>query len=118
VIVYVAGPYSSGDLEENIDLAVFAAESLVSMGHVPFVPHLMYSAWEERVSRDYEFYMTQCLGILSRCEALLRIPGISPGADREVARALELEIPVFFEVGTLAEAHSHEEVAESGLSAG
>jgi hypothetical protein len=33
--------------------------------------------------------------MLARCDALLRLPGESPGADREVKRARELWIPVY-----------------------
>lgn len=38
------------------------------------------------------------LAWLERCDALLRVPGPSAGADREVAHARERGLPTFFTV--------------------
>jgi hypothetical protein len=46
-------------------------------------------------AHEYEFWLMQDLEWLAQCNAILRLPGDSPGADREVKRAEELELIVF-----------------------
>ena len=92
--IYVAGPYSQGDMDANVNLAIAYGHNILDMGLSPFVPHLAhYMHLIKR--RDYEDWMNWDLTWLEKCDALIRIPGPSPGADREVTRAHELGIPVF-----------------------
>ena len=92
--VYVAGPYSRGDVAENVRLAVLVADDLLDAGHAPYVPHLTHF-WHLLKPREYEDWLRLDLLWLEQCEAVLRLPGESPGADREVARARELGLPVY-----------------------
>lgn len=92
--VYVAGPYSQGDTIKHLHAAVDMADDLLTDGHVPFVPHLS-ALWHLAFPRDYEEWLAWCLAWLPQCQAVLRLPGESSGADREVLRALELGIPVY-----------------------
>ena len=39
--------------------------------------------------------MTQCLRWVAVCDALVRIPGYSPGSDEEAGHATRLGIPVY-----------------------
>ena len=98
--VYVAGPYSGGDTLANIARAVFHADWLLSLGYIPFVPHLT-GFWHFYHPRKYEEWLAYDMAWLRMCDALLRIPGESPGADREVALAESLGIPVFYSVPEL-----------------
>ena len=91
--IYVAGPYSKGSVVDNVDIAIQYTSELVDMGYAPFCPHLshfvdVYSkkTWSDWMKIDLEF--------LSRCDVLIRIPGESPGADIEVATAIQSGIPV------------------------
>lgn len=93
-LVYIAGPYSS-NVEPNVHRAIDAAEVVSAQGLVPVIPHLNYF-WHLDYPHDYEFWMDQDTQLLVRCEALLRLPGYSPGADREVELAQKLGIPVFY----------------------
>ena len=93
--VYVAGPYSKGDVAVNVRNALLAAEELVKIGHVPYVPHLTHF-WHCVFPHVYEFWLEFDKEWLRRCEVLLRLPGDSSGADKEVALAHELGIPVYF----------------------
>jgi hypothetical protein len=45
---------------------------------------------------DYEAWMAYDFEWLSTCAAVLRLPGDSPGADREVDAALNAGKPVFY----------------------
>jgi hypothetical protein len=92
--VYVAGPYSTGDQVINTRNAVQMALALLGVGLVPICPHLSMLA--HLISpQPYEFWMAWDFAMLERCDALLRLPGESSGADREVARAHDLHLPIF-----------------------
>lgn len=101
-LVYVAGPITIGDRISNVELGIMAGEHLwMDCEVTPFIPHLSHY-WEDVASRadpdgDYsrERWLHYDFHILQRCDALYRIAGESVGADREVAEAKRLEIPVF-----------------------
>jgi hypothetical protein len=98
--VYVAGPYSRGDIVLNIREALFHADWLMAAGYIPFVPHLT-GFWHLCFPRAYESWLAYDMEWLRVCDALLRMSGESPGADREVAEAQRLGIPVFYSVPEL-----------------
>jgi nucleoside 2-deoxyribosyltransferase len=100
--VYVAGPLaSSGNYVENIRNAVRAAESLRGLGLVPFVPHLN-ALWNMMSPHsDYDYWLPMDLAWIDRCEAVLRLPGESKGADMETAYAERTGKPVFGSVADL-----------------
>lgn len=91
--VYVAGPYT-GDTLANTHAAIAAGNVLLDAGLWPYVPHLSHY-WHEQHPHDYEAWMALDFAWVRRCDALLRMPGTSSGADREVALATEIGIPVF-----------------------
>lgn len=91
--VYVAGPYTS-DPEACTAAAVEVGNALLDVGHAPFVPHLAHY-WETvHGARRYEDWMRIDLAWLAAADVVVRIPGESAGADREVVLAKELRIPV------------------------
>lgn len=102
--VYVAGPYTRPDPAENVRRAVHAADELDLLGCHPVVPHLSH-LHHLIAPRDYGHWLERGLEELRSCDALVRLHGESPGADREVALALALGLPVFH---TLAEDYEHE----------
>lgn len=91
--VYIAGPYTKGNVNENVREAVLAADELVALGYLPFVPHL-YHLWDLMQPHPYEHWMMLDMGWLRTCDVLLRLPGESSGADREVAEMRRLGRPV------------------------
>jgi nucleoside 2-deoxyribosyltransferase len=93
--VYVAGPITRGNYINNIRAGVLAGERLRAEGLVPFIPHLS-ALWELIAPMGYEEIMAVDFAWILRCDALLRMPGESPGAEREVAFALANGIPVFY----------------------
>ena len=92
--VYIAGPYTTGDVVINVRNAIAAGQRVVDAGHTPFVPHL-YHFWHHQIPGDYGQWMRLDLEWLESCDALLRLPGESSGADREVAHAVGRGIRVF-----------------------
>lgn len=98
--VYIAGPYTNGDVALNVRTAIEAADRVLKAGHVPFVPHLFHF-WHLLCPGPYEQWTAMDLAWLDHCDALVRLPGGSSGADAEVSRARELGIPVYFGVEAL-----------------
>jgi hypothetical protein len=103
-IVYVSGPYSEGKWGANVRNAIDAAEFIRSetSNVYPFVPHTMSALWSlVHPNLDHDDWMELDLAFVERCDALLRLPGESPGGDEEVEFARELDIPVYFDTRTL-----------------
>lgn len=91
--VYIAGPISKDPLG-GTRAAIDAASFLADIGCAPYVPHLCV-LWELSRPRKYEEWMKLGFEWLSSCDAVLRLPGESAGAEAEVAVARELGLPVF-----------------------
>lgn len=91
-IVYVAGPYTKGDVAVNVRNAIEAANRLADDGWTPFVPHLTHF-WHLVCPRPYEFWCELDNHFLQFCDLILRLPGESAGADREVKLAAQMGIP-------------------------
>ena len=104
--VYVAGPISEGDPVANCQRAIQVGFELMDLGYAPFVPHYSYFVDMDSThgAGRYEQWITIDLSYISVCHALLRLPGISKGADREVSFATGLAIPVFYTIPTLRDA--------------
>ena len=100
--VYVAGPISIGNFMENIRRGIDAAEDLRKLGFVPFCPFLD-AFWQLVHKMTYEELLDQDFAWIEVCDALVRLPGESPGADREIEFARSLGIPVFFDFRSLDE---------------
>jgi len=98
--VYVAGPYTKGDVAINVRNAFEAANKLADLGFAPFVPHWTHF-WHMMFPRPYEFWLELDNQFLPCCEAVLRLPGESNGADKEVALAGASGIPIFYSIESL-----------------
>jgi hypothetical protein len=92
--VYVAGPYSGGDTAVNVRTAIIAANQLRDRRFAPFVPHLTHF-WHLVCPRDYEDWLDLDNQFLPCCDCVLRLPGESSGADKEVELARSLGLPVY-----------------------
>jgi hypothetical protein len=102
VFVYIAGPLTLGDTTVNIRNAMLAGNAVRRMGAYPYVPH--YNAIRHFLEPCApEWWIEEDLAWLSLCDALLRLPGASVGADREVAEAERLRKPVFHSLDALRE---------------
>jgi hypothetical protein len=98
--VYLAGPYSRPDCVENTHNTIKAADRLWAAGLVPYVPHLSL-AYHLVSPKPYADWLAYDLHWVAACDALLRLPGESAGADGEVRHAEELGIPVFLDESEL-----------------
>jgi hypothetical protein len=107
LFVLIAGPYQSGTNGDPERIAANRARlesfalPIYARGHLPMVGEwlalpIIHAAGGrvigDEVFNAYQYPVAQRL--LARCDAVLRIPGESRGADLDVARARELGLPV------------------------
>lgn len=100
--IYVAGPYTLGIPEENVRTAITAGEAIFSLGCLPYIPHLNHS-WHLCYPHSHAEWLAMDLEWLRLCQAVYRLPGLSQGADEEVAIARTLGLPVFTTMEDLAQ---------------
>lgn len=114
--IYLAGPVSRGPLVHNVNQATAAFVALAKAGFAPFAPQLSVYCRPCRPhavgvvcvgtvagndEMSYEDWMQVDLPWVEASDAVLRLPGESVGADREVAHARERGIPVFDSVASV-----------------
>lgn len=109
-IIYIAAPYSNGEMNsgktpekiimDNIINSLRVGNELADAGFIPFAGNL-YHYWHMAYPRDYESWFEIVTAHLPHCKAVLRLEGLSSGADREVEMANKLGIPVFYDIQTL-----------------
>lgn len=121
-LVYISGPIGNGNLLHNISQADDAFLALVQAGLYPWNPMLSCFAGTAGISLAIriagnidEWYLQGPsklsslpltfadwiridLAWISRADCVLRLPGLSTGADMETAHANKLGIPVFSSV--------------------
>jgi hypothetical protein len=103
VYIYIAGPYTKGDVAQNVATAIDVADQLSYLDNVAvFIPHLTHF-WHMLKPHDYEFWMTQDQYWLDKCNIVLRLPGFSAGADREVEYAKDHGKKVYYNLPELME---------------
>ncbi len=117
LLVLIAGPYMSGTQGDPARIAANRARlesfalPIYERGHLPLVGEWLVhpivaaagsQASGDAVFNDYQYPVAERL--LRRCDAVLRIPGDSRGADMDVARALFQGLPVYTRVEDLPDA--------------
>lgn len=95
--IYVAGPYSKGNTAQHVRNAFEAADKLADRGFAPYIPHTNHF-WQMIFPRDKQYWLELDFEYLAICDAVLRLPGESDGADQEEAFAAKKNIPVFFNI--------------------
>ena len=91
--VYIAAPYTKGDVAMNVNRVLVIADKLLEKGHAPYVPHLTHF-WHIVSPKPWDTWLKLDLEFLSICDVVLRLDGESAGADSEEAQAIKLGIPV------------------------
>lgn len=109
MMILIVGPYRTGTgddprlMEANLRRMEAAALPLYKAGHVPIIGEwlalpLMRDAGSTRAGDPIynEILMPLTERLLYRCDAILRIPGVSAGADEHVELARQHGLKVFF----------------------
>lgn len=106
LLILIAGPYRSGTggdpdaIARNLERLESAAAPLHRLGHVPMIGEwvalpTLRGLTEAEASTSDVMYETAAR-LLQHCDAVLRLPGDSAGADNDVAIARERGLPVYF----------------------
>ena len=99
-----------------VQFAMNAAEQLFDAGFAPLVPHLTFFHRDQFTSRmHHEEWMQHDLPWVAVCDAVLRLPGESRGADVECSFAASLSIPVFTSLGDLTRHFYEGSITSYGL---
>jgi len=98
--VYIASPYTKGDVAINVKNQIDIADVLMNRGYAPFVP--LYSHFQHMAHpRPYQDWIKIDLEWVLSCDCVLRLPGESSGADGEIAHAKKYHIPVYYSIEEL-----------------
>ena len=111
MLILIAGPYRSGTGDDRETMAANlrrleqAAWPLFQAGHMPMIGEwVALPVWQAaggvRLGDDlYDRIFYPAAGrLLQLCDAVLRLPGASNGADNDVRRARERGIPVYYAI--------------------
>jgi hypothetical protein len=114
LFILVSGPYRSGTSENlvlvraNLRRLEDAALKLFWAGHVPFLSEwvalpLLKVAGSKKPDdhRCNEIMHPVAARLILTCDAVLRLPGESKGADGDVRIAKQNNIPVYYELADL-----------------
>jgi len=102
-LVYIACPYTVGDVAVNVHNAFMIADQLAGLGFIPYVP-VWTHFWHLVSPHPYEFWTEMDLEFIKRCDYILRIRGKSEGADKEIEFAKKQNIPIYYSIGDLTDA--------------
>jgi hypothetical protein len=114
MLILIAGPYRSGTNDEpaalarNLAALETAAWPIFQKGHLPMIGEwvalpVLRGAGSTSVTDELAaavLYPTADR-LLRHCDAVLRLPGASTGADNDVRLATERGLPVYRDVGEI-----------------
>jgi len=119
MMILIAGPYASGTngdpawMQQNLERLEEAAWPLFRAGHLPMIGEwvalpVLHSAGATGPTdplAEQVMYPT-AERLLQRCDAVLRLPGESRGADQDVAIARARNLPVYFSLAEIPPVNS------------
>ncbi|HMD20704.1 MAG TPA: hypothetical protein VKH40_10300 [Alloacidobacterium sp.] len=126
LMILIAGPYRSGTgddpelMARNLRTLESIALPLYRAGHIPLIgewialPLLREAGSKQPGDAIYEEILYPVANrLLKRCDAVLRIPGASKGADEDVRLAKAQGLPVFGSLTEVPGCETSEELAGS-----
>jgi len=113
MLILIAGPYRSGTQDDPVKMAANLARleemtwPIFASGHVPIIgewvalPVLRSAGATVFDPLAEEVMYPTAHRLLEHCDAVLRLPGESAGADQDVAIARHRGLPVYHHVGDI-----------------
>jgi hypothetical protein len=111
MLILIAGPYRGGTnddpelIHQNMERLEAMALPIFRKGHTPMIGEwlalpLMKLAGNKRIGDEVwdEIQYPIAHRILEKCDAILRIPGESKGADNDVQIAIEKGLMVYYSI--------------------
>lgn len=116
-MILIAGPYRSGTgndpklIQENMDRLEAVALPIFRKGHIPMIgewvanPLIKLAGSKEVGDAIFkEIQYPTAHRLLTKCDAILRIPGASKGADQDVEIAKNLGLKIYYDVDEIPDA--------------
>jgi hypothetical protein len=100
ITVYIASPYTLGDVGKNVGLHMKTANDLIGRGFCVIAP-LLFHFLHIVYPRNWETWIKVDLELMSRADVVYRVIGKSAGADLETREAEKLGIPVVYSIDEL-----------------
>lgn len=117
MLILIAGPYRGGTnddpvlIQKNLENLEAMALPIFRKGHVPIIGEwvalpLLQKAGSTKPGDDIwnEIQYPVAHRLLEKCDAILRIPGASNGADNDVKKAKELGLKIYYEITDIPDA--------------
>ncbi|NHE59646.1 DUF4406 domain-containing protein [Cyclobacterium plantarum] len=117
MLILIAGPYRSGTnddprlIQNNLDRLEAMALPIFRKGHVPIIGEwlalpLLHLAGSQKPGDEIwnEIQYPVAHRLLEKCDAVLRIPGASGGADQDVKKARERGLKVYYHLNEIPDA--------------
>lgn len=113
MLILIAGPYRSGTdgdpaaMAANLERLETAAWPIFAAGHIPMIgewvalPVLSSAGAGPTDTLAEEVLYPTAQRLLQRCDAVLRLPGDSTGADQDVAIAESRGLPVYYDIAEI-----------------
>ncbi len=114
MMILIAGPYRSGTnddpilMKQNLDFLESVALAIFRAGHLPIIgewvalPLLKLAGSKEVGDELYdEILYPVAKQLLTKCDAILRLEGVSKGADEDVRIGRERGLKIFFSLEEL-----------------
>lgn len=105
LLILIAGPYRSGTdgdpvlIAQNLARLEEASGPIFRLGHVPMIGEWValpiLRTIDTADARDGDVMYETAHRLLQHCDAVLRLPGESSGADKDVEIAQERGLPVY-----------------------
>jgi len=108
MMILVAGPYRSGTegdpakIAANLGRLEAAALEVYARGHMPMIGEWVALPLAQRAGStelgdaiSESFLYPTAARLIAHCDAVLRLPGASTGADEDVRLATRLGLPVY-----------------------
>ena len=118
MLILIAGPYRSGTqndperIQKNMDNLEAMALPIYRKGHIPMIGEWVANpliklagsqAIGDAIFTEMQYPVAHRL--FAKCDAILRIPGASNGADQDVALGKKLGLKIFFDLSEIPDAH-------------
>jgi len=113
MLILIAGPYKSGTggnpdaMAANLRKLEAAAWPIFEAGHIPMIgewvalPVLRSAGVTALDALADDILYPTAQRLLQHCDAVLRLPGRSAGADQDVATARKLSLPVYHDISEI-----------------
>ena len=118
MMILVAGPYRSGTNDdpermtdnlrflESVTLTIFRAGHIPMIGEWVALPLLRLAGGQRPGDAAWqEILYPVASRLITRCDAVLRLPGESKGADEDVRLARELGLDVYYQIEDVPGVH-------------